>query len=245
MLIYHRVPIPPHFNDALKLQKLEIAKAFKSLRQHTCSNHSELLLASKNRFLKSYVMMNTRCVVVDKTVCLMKNFDMLNHQFHSNVFLESTSTGVVVKSNEIIPSHSQVFLSYGPHDNLFLLLQYGFICLENPFDIIDISSFIISILSPSQCSLLQSNGYYGDYCITASGLNYRTKVALFLIEFHYFNILVDDIRFRTTKRIYNHFISMYTEYNQLLSLKGHSFILTQLCALYTCHLKLLNELLSN
>ena len=54
-----------------------------------------------------------------------------------------------------------MFVSYGPHSNDFLLVEYGFILESNKCDSIPLDHLILPLLSTSQAASLREDKFYG------------------------------------------------------------------------------------
>ncbi|KAJ2493009.1 hypothetical protein IWW37_001013 [Coemansia sp. RSA 2050] len=68
-------------------------------------------------------------------ITLAPMLDLLNHSEHASVstFFDADGGEFVIKTNVPFKAGREVFISYGPHDNLFLLAEYGFVLERNPF----------------------------------------------------------------------------------------------------------------
>ncbi|RLM01738.1 hypothetical protein CFD26_103576 [Aspergillus turcosus] len=78
---------------------------------------------------------------------------------------------------EGIDSGEEIYMSYGPHPNDFLLVEYGFYLEENGSEAIYLDDIIFRDLSASLQEELYLQQYYGNYEVTATGACYRTEIA--------------------------------------------------------------------
>lgn len=95
---------------------------------------------SKEIFAWAWFTVNTRGVYFKDgydNLALAPFLDMFNHSCQVAVQVEKTEHFYNLKSSNNFPKHSQVFINYGPHDNLKLYLEYGFIVPENPQDCVN------------------------------------------------------------------------------------------------------------
>ena len=111
------------------------------------------------RFSWAWFAVNTRAVYFENDSGRKENFerrsennlalapylDMFNHasdvtvkvgRAESSEFKEGVYQ--IVSSNKSYRKYDQVFINYGPHDNLKLCLEYGFVLEENPNDLVPI-----------------------------------------------------------------------------------------------------------
>lgn len=107
------------------------------------------------RFAWAWFTVNTRAVYFnngdgdrssDNNLALAPFLDMFNHSgdVTVNVGVASAlnfSEGLyqIVSTNKRYKKFDQVFINYGPHDNLKLCLEYGFVLDSNPNDLVPIS----------------------------------------------------------------------------------------------------------
>ena len=118
--------------------------------------------------------------------------DLFNHTSSSQSACTVTHdlSGFTVTSRKAYPSEDgdddEIFASYGPHSNDFLLVEYGFILPddENIHDSISLDSVILTTLSEEQKGMLEAKGYWGEYTLFApaangglAGVCWRTEVA--------------------------------------------------------------------
>jgi len=90
--------------------------------------------------------------------------------FQVDAAFNKSSNCYEIKTHKSYKKYDQVFISYGPHNNIHLLLEYGFILSDNPHDVyeIDFGKFFISCLS-----LLQK---YNDWTLRGHRGNDRMVV---------------------------------------------------------------------
>lgn len=82
----------------------------------------------------------------ENNLALAPYLDMFNHASDVAVSVgravsSEFAEGVyqIVSSNKTYRKYDQVFINYGPHDNLKLCLEYGFVLDDNPNDLVPIS----------------------------------------------------------------------------------------------------------
>lgn len=91
-----------------------------------------------------------------------------------------TTLGFTVRAPQTPPLNeaSQLFVSYGPHSNSFLLSEYGFLLSSttddtntNAFDTLPLDPLILPILTQSQKDRLEMKGYLGAYTLFSAAAN--------------------------------------------------------------------------
>nr|KAJ3418177.1 hypothetical protein HK105_000241 [Polyrhizophydium stewartii] len=97
--------------------------------------------------------------------------------------LDRADRAYVIRTLVAYPKGSQVFINYGPHDNAFLLSEYGFVVSENPYNHVCLDAEMDCILQrmPSAKSILVAEGMYGDYTVSRDDIGYRFLNAMRLM----------------------------------------------------------------
>ncbi|CAK7901362.1 ribosomal lysine N-methyltransferase 2 [[Candida] anglica] len=153
----------------------------------TTINDDTSLLLPIDLFLWAWMCINSRCLYMDMpqkknnsdNFTMSPYVDFLNHSCDDQCSLKIDSTGFQVFTGVSYKPGDQIFLSYGPHSNEFLLCEYGFMLNENKWNDLDVSSYILKALTAQQVSYLKENDYFGDYTINVdSGPSFRTEIAL-------------------------------------------------------------------
>ena len=147
----------------------------------------------------AWFVVNTRCISLNPSVkpsnaSISKEFvlvpflDFFNHS--QDVSIDAVFD--VVKREYVIHIHQQVepgaqaFIRYGPHDNNFLLSEYGFVHQGNGFNFVSLdhefNSLFGSVGAYSHAvSVLTSRGLWGEFVLTLDCLGYRLMNALRLL----------------------------------------------------------------
>ncbi|CCG21991.1 Rkm2 protein [Candida orthopsilosis Co 90-125] len=144
----------------------------------------------KEDFLLSWLSINSRCLYMKlpTSSSAQDNFtmapyiDFINHSPNDHCNLKIDGKGFQVFTTSSYSADEQLYFSYGPHSNDFLLTEYGFIVPENKWDDIDISEDILSLLKSNQKEFLKSHDYFGNYTVNREGLSFRTEVALATLQ---------------------------------------------------------------
>jgi hypothetical protein len=115
--------------------------------------------------------------------------DLFNHTSSSTSACQVTHTTSGFTVTSLQPStgtrNEELFVSYGPHSNDFLLVEYGFLLPgeTNMHDSVNLDSVILPTLSTEQKSRLDANGYLGAYTLFSpaanggeAGVCWRTEV---------------------------------------------------------------------
>ncbi|EXX79186.1 Rkm2p [Rhizophagus irregularis DAOM 197198w] len=90
----------------------------------------------------------------------------------------------------------QVFINYGPHDNFFILMEYGFVIPNNPYNYVSLDKEYLEISLPGETELarqekldlLLRHGFYGDYSLRISEISFRLLTALRLRVIQQFDV---------------------------------------------------------
>ncbi|SGZ50227.1 CIC11C00000004934 [Sungouiella intermedia] len=145
---------------------------------------------SRNNFLWAWMCINSRCLYMEipqakdasDNFTLAPYVDFLNHLNDDQCGIKIDTLGFhVMTSCKYLPGQ-ELYFSYGPHSNEFLLCEYGFMLPENKWNYIDITDFIIPMLRPAHVEFLKIWGYYGEYTVNKSGMSFRTEIALATLQ---------------------------------------------------------------
>lgn len=182
MKVYHR-----YTSDLAFLRTYLTAKVVATA---LCQDPAPLVLLYLDNFLHMWMCINSRCLYMELRESNDKhdNFtmapfvDFINHTDTDHCKLAIDSKGFHVFTTNAYQEGDQVYLSYGPHSNGFLMCEYGFTIPSNRWNDVDISSPIVKRLSEKQKLFLEENGYFDDYTIGHDGLSYRTEIALATLQ---------------------------------------------------------------
>ncbi|KAK6462063.1 hypothetical protein DFJ63DRAFT_139510 [Scheffersomyces coipomensis] len=141
--------------------------------------------------LWSWLCINSRCLYMtlpqSKTTAdnftLAPYVDFLNHSCEDQCSIKADGLGFQVITTSSYDIDQQLFLSYGPHANDFLLCEYGFILpKDNKWNDVNISHYLLPLFSSAQIEFLKENDYYDNYTLTSTGISFRTEVALAILQ---------------------------------------------------------------
>ncbi|KAG2736289.1 hypothetical protein G9P44_000379 [Scheffersomyces stipitis] len=142
-------------------------------------------------FLWAWMCINSRCLymTIPQGKTNADNFtmapyvDFLNHSCNDECSILIDTTGFHVRTTTPYMPGDQLFLSYGPHCNEFLLCEYGFVIPhDNKWNDLDISAYIIPLLKPQHVEFLKENDYFDKYTMTNEGISFRTEVVLATVQ---------------------------------------------------------------
>ncbi|CAK9441609.1 uncharacterized protein LODBEIA_P54770 [Lodderomyces beijingensis] len=148
-------------------------------------------LLPKEEFLLSWLCINSRCLYMDlptshessDNFTMAPYIDFINHSCDDHCTLKIDGRGFQITTTNSYASDEQLFLSYGPHSNDFLLTEYGFTVPENKWNDLDISRYILPLLKPATVvDFLKDADYYDTYTLNRDGLSFRTEVALATLQ---------------------------------------------------------------
>ena len=90
-------------------------------------------------------------LIDDDILALAPYLDLLNHSNEANISagLNSNFDAYEIVTYDSYKPYNEVFISYGPHDNVRLLTEYGFVLHNNPHDCVKITvqDIILGIIS--------------------------------------------------------------------------------------------------
>lgn len=150
----------------------------------------ETNLFSVERYLWAWMCINSRCLYLEMPLgksssdnfTMAPYIDFLNHLCDDQCGIKIDSSGFYVYTSTPYSPGSELYFSYGPHSNEFLLCEYGFVLEENKWNYIDISEYITPLLRPHHVDFLKSKGYYNEYTVNKDGMSFRTEIALATLQ---------------------------------------------------------------
>ncbi|CAH1183076.1 unnamed protein product [Phaedon cochleariae] len=157
---------------------------------------------NENIYKWAYVMVNTRAVYVDPNLvgrgkCLLDEpclalcpfLDMFNHHFSASTeaTLKNEDGRLVyqLKTLSAFKKYSQIFISYGSHNNIKLLMEYGFFIPKNIYDVIkftfsEVLAVIDMDLSQAKYRYICDHLFTDDLYVSLDGLSYNLRAVLFV-----------------------------------------------------------------
>ncbi|TGO40946.1 hypothetical protein BHYA_0029g00560 [Botrytis hyacinthi] len=107
--------------------------------------------------------------------------DYINHSSEPTVDATLSRAGYTLTASQPIKQGSEVHISYGSHNNDFLLVEYGFILEDNRWDEVTLDPWITPLLNGEQKEHLQEMGFLARYLLDRDTMCYRTQVVLRII----------------------------------------------------------------
>nr|XP_023012533.1 SET domain-containing protein 4 isoform X2 [Leptinotarsa decemlineata] len=141
----------------------------------------------ENLFKWAYIM---ELLLDEPSIALCPFLDMFNHHFLANTeatVLKREGCGLVyqLKTLTTYKKHEQLFISYGSHDNVKLLTEYGFFIPGNIYDTVgfqleEILSLLKIDFNQQEYKFLTQHGFFNDLYIGLDGLSYNLKALLYV-----------------------------------------------------------------
>ncbi|KAI9502223.1 hypothetical protein BX070DRAFT_253550 [Coemansia spiralis] len=169
-------------------------------------------------YVWAWLAVSTRCIHLGQkatrspfasqdTIALAPLLDLLNHSEDARIstHFDVSNQQFVIKTHKPYKKGEEVFISYGPHDNRFMLAEYGFVLARNPFQSLELDYYVESwvgtiklrlgtakkgsmvTMNPSDVDLLvdalRQRGLWGDFTLTPDDNDapYRLQAALRLL----------------------------------------------------------------
>lgn len=143
----------------------------------------------KNVFFWSWACVHTRSVTVpnpwindSSTIAMIPIFDMLNHSpYSSDTVLKMENSCLKLYASDSYKPGDQIFIKYGEHDNLSLLLDYGFCMMDEDeplsCDAVCLDYYLIDMLPEDARDVIKNDlmphGYWMDYTIGYAEISWR------------------------------------------------------------------------
>ncbi|NXX88029.1 SETD4 protein, partial [Centropus bengalensis] len=132
------------------------------------------------------------CFSLEPDVCALAPYlDLLNHSPNVQVkaaFNEQTRS-YEIWTNSRCKKYEEVFICYGPHDNQRLLLEYGFVAMNNPHSSVYVSSDTLLKYFPpldkqrnAKISILKDHDFLENLTFGWDGPSWRLLTALKLLS---------------------------------------------------------------
>ncbi|QBM87711.1 SET domain-containing protein [Metschnikowia aff. pulcherrima] len=145
---------------------------------------------STKTFLWAWMCINSRCLYMEvpQAKDAADNFtmapyvDFLNHLSEDQCGIKIDALGFQVFTSTSYKPGDELYFSYGPHSNEFLLCEYGFTLGQNKWNYVDITQYLTLLFSAKQTQFLQKKGYYGDYTVNGDGMSFRAEIALATLQ---------------------------------------------------------------
>jgi hypothetical protein len=217
----------------LSTQRTKLEKDWNDLRPHIPS-------VSKELFTYTWLIVNTRTfyweypdlpnshprlpkkrkqLTADDCYAMCPFMDYFNH---SDVGCDpqSDSKGYSVTADREYKAGEEVFVSYGPHTNDFLLLEYGFILDSNRNDAIPLDHLLLPLLSSDQAAALKEDGFHGNYTLFTKEptICHRTQAVLrlLLLDNRRYSAFVggDDDGSKDQARVHDYLAGILTKYSR-------------------------------
>lgn len=186
--------LPPSFRDLpLAWPEKDLERLPKRYRERVAAQQKEIsTFAEKCNFTMEQAQwgwsaVNTRCLHwPEGGMTLAPALDYLNHECDARgtdlLRVVPTTKGFDVTTQRDYFIGDELTFCYGPHENGFLLTEYGFVADQNPWNFIDLSPDLYEIVH-RQRHWLTENGYWDDWTLDCDGQpSFRTEVALASIQ---------------------------------------------------------------
>ncbi|CAI9627228.1 unnamed protein product [Alternaria burnsii] len=160
-------------------------------------------------------------LTADDCYCMCPLIDYFNHS-DNGCHPQHDSQGYSVTADRPYSAGEEVFVTYGPHTNDFLLVEYGFILDHNVHDSLPLDHVLVPLLDKQQVDALKEDGFYGNYTLFGAGKEetvcYRTQTVLRLLvlDSRRYSAFVsgDDDGARDQARLNKYLADVLTKYSR-------------------------------
>lgn len=147
-------------------------------------------LLPKKDFLWAWMCINSRCLYMEvpqakdsaDNFTMAPYVDFLNHLSEDQCGIKIDTLGFQVFTTSAYKPNEELYFSYGPHSNEFLLCEYGFTLAQNKWNYVDITPFITLLFNAKQVKYLKARGYHGEYTVNIDGMSFRTEIAFATLQ---------------------------------------------------------------
>ncbi|KAI9879918.1 MAG: hypothetical protein M1830_006585 [Pleopsidium flavum] len=145
--------------------------------------------ADRGRYMYYWLIVNTRTfyyelpgkkrkMARDDCMALCPFADYFNHK-DEGCDVAFVENGFVITSDRDYEPGEEIYVSYGTHNNDFLLTEYGFILPTNKWDSLLLDDLMLNHPTTwQQKKQLERAGYLGNYTLSSAGVCHRTQVAV-------------------------------------------------------------------
>ncbi|KAG0339218.1 SET domain-containing protein 4 [Podila horticola] len=197
--------LPQNAQAHVNKQKAKIVADYNCVLDFLKSNQDLLSRPlSYEEYEWAWLVVNTRCIYLDAkrqdaadNIALAPMLDFLNHTHDAKTEGRFCTKTKSYQIKTLLPykKGEQVFINYGPHDNCFILVEYGFVTPDNPYNYVTVDNDFMHLTIPGETSvakkdkmeLLDMAGYYGDYVLHRNDVSFRLLVGLRLRLINPFN----------------------------------------------------------
>eukprot|EP00158_Paraphelidium_tribonemae_P001629 Partr_v1_DN24635_c1_g1_i1_m59525 putative SET domain containing len=137
----------PHWiSQDFEVQKNRILNDLKVINSHRQTD------VSMDVFKWAWSAVNTRCLYLGGTgdIGLLPVFDMFNHSHDVKTTYTWDYRVFRLYASRAYRRGQQVYINYGPHDNLFLLREYGFVSMSGRYDFVAVDEYLPLVLDAVQ-----------------------------------------------------------------------------------------------
>ncbi|KAF9186938.1 SET domain-containing protein 4 [Haplosporangium sp. Z 27] len=188
--------LPENLAGHVRKQRDKIMADYKSTLEFLKSNKDLLdRPLDYEEYEWAWLVVNTRCIYLDAkrqntadNIALAPMLDFLNHTYDAKTegFFCSKTKSYKIKTLLPYKKGEQVFINYGPHDNGFMLVEYGFVTPSNPYNYAIVDNGFLQIDIPGESpsakedkmNLLMGSGYFCDYALHRNEVSFRLLVAM-------------------------------------------------------------------
>jgi hypothetical protein len=218
--------LPPASKTLLAKQRSNLEKDWSTLSPHLPPS------ITKSLYTYTWLIVNTRTfyweypdlpnahprlpkrrakLTADDCYCMCPLIDYFNHS-DNGCHPQHDSQGYSVTADRSYSAGEEVFVTYGPHTNDFLLVEYGFILDENVHDTLPLDHLLLPLLDTQQVDALKEDGFHEEVVC------YRTQAVLRLLvldsrRYSAF-VLGDDDGVRDQARLNKYLADVLTKYSR-------------------------------
>ncbi|KAF9160512.1 SET domain-containing protein 4 [Actinomortierella ambigua] len=197
--------LPPNAKVHVDKQKQKITSDYKLALEFLQAN-SDLLNKplTYEEYEWAWLVVNTRCIYLDAkkqdsadNIALAPMLDFLNHTHEAKTEGRFDNKTKAYHIKTLLPYNkgAQCMINYGPHDNCFILVEYGFVTPMNPYNYVSVDRAFLNLTIPGESAaakkekleLLDMAGYLGDYVFHKDDVSFRLLAGLRLRLINPFN----------------------------------------------------------